>query len=87
MIVFNDSYKSEGFEIGIEEANKILIDLGLHLEYKFIEDYVSDNGEYAYTLTVVMCNHDVFVDNPDTYYKLKQKDKDNAKDKETTDNS
>ena len=22
MIVFNDSYKSEGFEIGIEEANK-----------------------------------------------------------------
>jgi len=22
------------------------------LEYKFIEDYVSDNGEYAYTLTV-----------------------------------
>ncbi len=52
MIVFNDSYKSEGFEIGIEEANKILIDLGLHLEYKFIEDYVSDNGEYAYTLTV-----------------------------------
>jgi hypothetical protein len=52
MIVFNDSYKSEGFEVGIEEANKILIDLGLHLEYKFIEDYVSDNGEYAYTLTV-----------------------------------
>jgi hypothetical protein len=38
--------------VGIEEANKILIDLGLHLEYKFIEDYVSDNGEYAYTLTV-----------------------------------
>jgi len=52
MIVFNDSYKSEGFEIGIKEANKILIDLGLHLEYKFIEDYVSDNGEYAYTLSV-----------------------------------
>ena len=58
MILFNDryksyhGYKSEGFEVGIEEANKILIDLGLYLEYKFIEDYVSDNGEYAYTLTV-----------------------------------
>ena len=58
MILFNDSYKSyhgyksEGFEVAIEEANELLIDLGLHLEYKFIEDYVSDNGEYAYTLTI-----------------------------------
>ena len=52
MIVFNDSYKSEGFEVGIEEANELLINLGLYLEYKFIEDYVSDNGDYAYTLTV-----------------------------------
>ncbi len=58
MILFNDSYKSyhgyksEGFEVAIEEANELLIDLGLHLEYKFIEDYVSDNGDYAYTLTV-----------------------------------
>ena len=52
MIVFNDSYKSEGFEVAIEEANELLIDRGLHLEYKFIEDYVSDNGDYAYTLTV-----------------------------------
>ncbi len=58
MILFNDryksyhGYKSEGFEVGIEEANELLIDLGLYLEYKFIEDYVSDNGDYAYTLTV-----------------------------------
>ena len=58
MILFNDryksyhGYKSEGFEVAIEEANELLIDLGLYLEYKFIEDYVSDNGEYAYTLTV-----------------------------------
>ena len=52
MIVFNDSYKSEGFEVGIEEANVLLADLGLKLEYNFIEDYVSDNGEYAYTLTI-----------------------------------
>jgi len=58
MILFNDSYKSyhgyksEGFEVAIEEANELLIDLGLYLQYKFIEDYVSDNGDYAYTLTV-----------------------------------
>ena len=53
MIVFNDSYKSEGFEVAIEEVNKLLVDIGLKLEYNFIEDYVSDDGEFAYTLTVV----------------------------------
>jgi len=52
MIVFNDSYKSEGFEVGIEEANALLVDLGLKLEYNFIEDYVGIDGEYAYTLTI-----------------------------------
>ena len=53
MIVFNDSYTSEGFEVAIEEVNKLLVDIGLKLEYNFIEDYVSDDGEFAYTLTVV----------------------------------
>ena len=38
-------------------------------------------------ISCIMCNNDVFVDSPDTYYKLKEEDKDNAKDKETTDNS
>ena len=33
MIVFNDSYKSEGFEVAIEEVNKLLVDIGLKLEY------------------------------------------------------
>ena len=37
-------------------------------------------------ISCIMCNHDVFVDNPDTYYKLKQKEKDTAKDKATKDN-
>jgi len=27
-----------------------------------------------------MCNHDVFVDNPDTYYKLKDKERKNEED-------
>ena len=52
MIVFNDSYKSEGFEVAIEEVNKLLVDIGLKLEYNFIEDFVCDDGEYAYTLTI-----------------------------------
>ncbi len=52
MIVFNDSYKSEGFEVAIEKVNELLVELGLKLEYNFIEDFVSDDGEYAYTLTI-----------------------------------
>jgi hypothetical protein len=60
MIVFNDSYKSEGFEVGIEEANALLVDLGLKLEYNFIEDYVGIDGEYAYTLTIE--RHEEFKD-------------------------
>ena len=38
-------------------------------------------------ISCIVCNHDVFVDSPDIYYKLKEEEKDNAKDKETTDNS
>ena len=52
-IVFNDSFKSDAFEIAMEEANTLLVDEGIRLEYNFIEDYVSDDGEFAYTLTVV----------------------------------
>ena len=52
MIVFNDIAKADGFEEGIEEANKKLIDIGIKLEYNFIKDYVGIDGEYAYSLTV-----------------------------------
>ena len=45
--------KSDAFEIAMEEANTLLVDEGIRLEYNFIEDYVSDDGEFAYTLTVV----------------------------------
>ena len=60
MIVFNDSYKSEGFEVAIEKVNELLVELGLKLEYNFIEDFVSDDGEYAYTLTIE--RHEEFKD-------------------------
>ena len=52
MIVFNNIDKSEGFEIGIEEANKILVDLGIKLEYSFIKGGYYPDGEYPYSLTV-----------------------------------
>ena len=52
MIVFNDIAKADGFEEGIEEANKKLIEIGIKLEYNFITSYVGVDGEYAYSLTV-----------------------------------
>ena len=52
MIVFNNIDKADGFEAGVEEANKKLIEIGIKLEYNFIEDFVCDDGEYAYTLTI-----------------------------------
>ena len=52
MIVFNNIDKADGFEAGVEEANKKLIEIGIKLEYNFITSYVGVDGEYAYTLTV-----------------------------------
>lgn len=52
MIVFKHLANADGFEVAIEEANKILSDIGVQLEYNFITDYVGIDGEYAYTLSV-----------------------------------
>ena len=49
MIVFNDLAKADGFEIAIDEANKILSDFNIQLQYNFIKDY---SNEFAYSLTV-----------------------------------
>jgi len=49
MIVFNDLAKADGFEIAIDEANKILSDHNIQLQYNFIKNY---NSEFAYSLTV-----------------------------------
>ena len=40
-IVFNDSYKSNGFEEGVEVINKLLKPYNLKIKETFIED---DNG-------------------------------------------
>mgnify|MGYP003641647253 FL=1 len=52
MIVFKHLANADGFEVAIEEANKILSDIGVQLEYNFITNYVGVDGEYAYTLSV-----------------------------------
>ena len=52
MIVFKHLANADGFEVAIEESNKILSDVGVQLEYNFITDYIGVDGEYAYTLSV-----------------------------------
>ena len=51
-IVFNDSYKAQGFENGLELINNLLKSHNLKINYKFIEDYVSNEGEYAYIINI-----------------------------------
>jgi hypothetical protein len=51
-IVFNDSYKAQGFENGLELINNLLKVYKIKINYKFIEDYVSNEGEYAYAVDV-----------------------------------
>ena len=57
MIVFNDLARADGFEIAIDEANKILSDFNIQLQYNFIKNY---NSEFAYSLTVE--RHEEFKD-------------------------
>lgn len=52
VIVFNDSYYSQGFEEGVECINKILRKHGLQINATFLEDYVSDEGEYAHYIII-----------------------------------
>ena len=51
-IVFNDSYKAQGFENGLELINNLLKVYKIKINYKFIEDYVSNEGEYAYIINI-----------------------------------
>jgi hypothetical protein len=51
-IVFNDSYSADGFELSVATINRLLRPHNLSLEYNFIEDYESDEGEFAYHLSI-----------------------------------
>tara|TARA_R110000782_G_scaffold198619_1_gene287627 strand:- start:513 stop:719 length:207 start_codon:yes stop_codon:yes gene_type:complete len=53
VIVFNDSYKSDGFEEGVALINNILEKHELRVKLQFIEDYESDEGEFAWVVNVV----------------------------------
>ena len=49
IIVFNDSHKSDGFEEAVGLINELIEDKSsLQINYIFLEDFVSDEGEYAF---------------------------------------
>jgi hypothetical protein len=45
IIVFNDSHQSDGFEKAVGLINELVAD---KINYVFLEDFVSDEGEYAF---------------------------------------
>ena len=53
LVVFNDSHHSDGFEKGVSLINKKLEKHELRVKLQFIEDYESDEGEYAFYISVV----------------------------------
>ena len=53
IIVFNDSYKADGFVNGVDFINKYLEKNELKIKFQFIEDFVSDEGEFAYCVSIV----------------------------------
>ena len=59
-IVFNDSYKSEGFEQAIKKINDLLkeADIPIVIESSFIEDYIDDDGEFAWKIAVKEITND-----------------------------
>ena len=54
MIVFNDSHEAEGFVEGVDKINDQLRinNFQIGIQYKFVEDFVSPEGEYAYTIVI-----------------------------------
>ena len=53
LVVFNDSHKSDGFEEGVAIINKKLEKHELRVKLQFIEDYESDEGEFAWAVSIV----------------------------------
>tara|TARA_Y100000361_G_scaffold92561_1_gene82590 strand:+ start:301 stop:534 length:234 start_codon:yes stop_codon:yes gene_type:complete len=53
LLVFNDSHKSDGFEEGVALINKKLEKHELRVKLQFIEDYESDEGEFAWAVSIV----------------------------------
>ena len=53
LLIFNDSHTSDGFVDGVKLINKQLEKHELRVKLQFIEDFESDEGEYAWYVTVV----------------------------------
>ena len=53
LLVFNDSHKSDGFEEGVALINKKLEKHELRVKLEFIEEYESDEGEFAWAVSIV----------------------------------
>ena len=52
IIVFSDSYEAEGFVTGVDFINKYLEKHNLKIKLQFIEDFVSDEGDNAYCVSI-----------------------------------
>ena len=55
-IVFNDGYESNGFEYGVSIVNKLLKSHNLKINLTFIDDYVSNEGEFAWEIKMKKIN-------------------------------
>lgn len=52
LLVFNDSHQLDGCEWSIKAINDMLSPYDLKINFKFIEDFISDEGEYAVELNL-----------------------------------
>lgn len=53
IIIFNDSHQSDGFERTVKLMDQLLEKHELRTKAQFIEDYMDDDGEYAWHLSIV----------------------------------
>ena len=53
IVVFNDSHQSDGFVRGVDKINDLLEYHELKVRLQFIMDFTSDEGEYAFNVSIV----------------------------------
>tara|TARA_R110000850_G_scaffold56693_3_gene133385 strand:- start:218 stop:496 length:279 start_codon:yes stop_codon:yes gene_type:complete len=53
IIVFSDSHKADGFVDGVLFINRYLEKYEIKIKLQFIEDFVSDEGDNAYCVSIV----------------------------------
>tara|TARA_R110002074_G_scaffold17494_2_gene57592 strand:+ start:609 stop:845 length:237 start_codon:yes stop_codon:yes gene_type:complete len=53
LIVFSDSHQSDGLEKSVVLINRLLEPYELRVKLQFVEDYVDDEGEFAWVVSIV----------------------------------